>query len=165
MARRPQVQTEPIPSETPDQSPVPSQPISFTDPVSPADQVAAVSDTAPEGFGLVTGPVTPEQMDALHAEANRDNIKADFVRKVMEARAKAAEPPPPPQPVAPAIAEQTKAEQEAGRQAVARHAEQARIHRRPAPEPQTSTAVFRPADYVPDQRKGQGYIKSQTASL
>lgn len=98
----------------------------------------------------------------LRGEATRENIARDFNNKVMAARAKRDAPEPAPQPVPDRIADQTKAEQEAGAAQVRRNEEHRAQHGGPRPNVEgTTTAVFRPQDYVPDQKKGQGYVNSR----
>lgn len=102
-------------------------------------------------------------MDALRAEAGRDETKRDFTLKVLAARAKKEEPPAPPPPLAPRMAEQTNAEIEAGRKMNAHHAA-LQVHRPKPPGPEHGEkhqAVFRPADYVPDPKKNQGNVQGR----
>ena len=99
--------------------------------------------------------------DQLHAES--DNLKRDFLQRVAAARAPEIKPYTPPA-VPPRIAEQTRLEMEAGRQRVAEFAEQQASRPRPAPQQDGSmTPVFRPEDYVPNQKKGEGLIASASA--
>ena len=88
----------------------------------------------------------------------REASKKAFLEKVMEARRKAAAPPPPTQPVPPAVLAQTQAEIAEGKRMQAIHAERAGQRVAPPHDPRegNSVAVFRPGDYVPDQKKGQG---------
>lgn len=93
-------------------------------------------------------------------------------QRIIDARAAAreAEKPRPPQPVSPFIMEQTKREMEAGALQSKWHADQRaaamanvsparRAGLSPVPQPDSIVEVFRPNDYVPDQVKGQGYVK------
>jgi hypothetical protein len=151
----PQEQDQPVETGLSEAATPPkSDPIQFADPISEAEQTAVVSDEP---------TITEAQMNALQAEAARDDTKRDFTLKVLEARAKKDEPPAPPPPLAPRMADQTNAEIEAGRKMNAHHA--ALQSRRPVHVPTQadgkSTAVFRPGDYVPDQKKGQGYVQGR----
>lgn len=98
--------------------------------------------------------------DQLHAES--DNLQRDFLARVAAAKeaGKPKEYTTPPIPER--IAEQTRLEMEAGRRRVAEFAalEASRPKR---PGTQDTVAVFRPADFVPDQKKGQGVIASNSA--
>lgn len=141
------------------QAPAPqqSEPISFEEPVSAADLTAGVGDKPEDAVPLVTA----EQLRALQTEADRDNTKRDFTLKVLAARAKEAQPEQAPPPLAPRIAEQTNAEIAAGRKMNEHHAA-LQVHRpKPDPTNEKHQAVFRPGDYVPDQKKGQGYTQGQ----
>jgi len=146
------------------QAPIPeaSQPINFEEPASLAGLQVAVSDERPEGF-VDPAPISDREMDKLRAEAERENAKVEFAKKIVAARAPKDVPPAPPPPMAPRMVEQTNAEILAGQQAVARHAEHYAKHR-PAPVQENTKAVFRPGDYVPDQQKGQGYVQARSIS-
>lgn len=136
----------------------PSAPINFEEPISAADLTAGVADTPEEARPLLT----EAQMLALQGEAARDDTKRDFTLKVLAARAKKEEEPPAPPPLAPRVVDQTNAEILAGRAMNEHHA--ALQARRPPVEKQRGEkheAVFRPADYVPDQQKGQGYTQGR----
>jgi len=137
-----------------------SDPINFEEPVSAADLTAGVADTPEEARPLLT----EAQMLALQAEASRDDTKRDFTLKVLAARAKKEDEPAPPPPLAPRVVDQTNAEILEGRRLNAHHA--ALQARRPSVPPPTAAdgktvAVFRPGDYVPDQKKGQGNVRAQ----
>jgi len=99
-----------------------------------------------------------EGPESQNAKANRE-----LFDKIMAAR----NTPPPviiKQPPIPHIMEQTKREMEAGRRQSELHAERQRLAlatRKPLSAAElaaqsTSTAIFRPGDYVPDPKKGQG---------
>lgn len=143
--------------QAPAPEPKPDKEISFAEPISAADLTAGVADTPEEARPVLT----EAQMAALQAEANRDETKREFTLKVLAARAKKAEPDAPPPPLAPRIAEQTNAEIAAGRKMNEHHAS-LQVHRHPPEQTnEKHQAVFRPADYVPDQKKGQGYTQGQ----
>lgn len=96
-------------------------------------------------------------------EAENENMRQDFMADLKRANTPVVnEYQTPAIPVR--IAEQTRLEQEAGRARVAEF--EAQKVQRPQPEPQkngTMTEVFRPDDFVPDQKKGQGLIASNSA--
>lgn len=85
----------------------------------------------------------------------------DFTEKVMAAR-RPEEVVHRPQPVAPLIQERTSQEMEAGRRMNEVHATRTAIAPRRVISPAEAAAqgkntpVFRPSDYVPDPKKGQG---------
>lgn len=128
-----------------------SAPITFVEPISADDQVAVVSDSP---------TISDAELAELQRQADMENEKRDFTLAVLKAR-EPVEVPVVPAPVAPRIAAQTAAEMEAGRKMNEHHAKIA--VRRPPPEDQNTgtTAVFRPGDYVPDQKKGQGNIQAR----
>lgn len=95
--------------------------------------------------------------------AENENLKRDFMEKVAAANRPEDKPyTPPAVPIR--IAEQTRLEMAAGAQRVAEF--EAQKASRPQPKPQqdgTMTPVFRPADFVPNQKKGEGLIASASA--
>jgi len=102
----------------------------------------------------------------VQEQAENDNMQRDFMVAVAAARNPEPKPYTPP-PIPERIAEATRLEMEAGRRRVSEFA--AIEAARPKPQPQaqpgnaTMTPVFRPADFVPDQKKGQGNIASDSA--
>jgi hypothetical protein len=107
-----------------------------------------------------------EEPADLRSEAQK--INDQIHQRILEARTQArkAEEPKPPQPASQHILDQTRREMEAGRKTSEWHRaqqEHARSGRPPPPRPgevpEGTVAVFRPNDYVPDQVRGQGYIK------
>lgn len=167
------------PQAAPTQAPPPeatdqSAPIQFADPVSPADLTAGTGETPAAAVAAVEATLAPQEkpielgitdkeMSALQAEANRDNIKKDFFDKVHAARVKEHQEPAAPPPIAPRIVDQTNAELQAGAALVAKN-EELRVRRSPPVPDNTegkNTAVFRPGDYVPNQRKGQGNVQGR----
>lgn len=131
----------------------------------PPPQVAkdfAVSDEKPADF--VEPVIDAASMEKLQAEAKRDDVKRDFTLKILEARKPKPEPQVEPPPLAPRVVEQTNAELAAGRAMVAKNEELAAARRPRVPEPTDGkvTPVFRPGDYVPDQKKGQGNVQART---
>lgn len=149
--------------EQPEASPEASAPINFAEPDSPATPVEVqVSKDKPADF-VDPDPVSAREAAKLQAQAEREQQKREFFEKVMAARQKdAPKDPAPPPPIPDRIRAQIEAEKAAGRKAVAHH-ESLAVKRVPPP-PVKSDAVFRPADYVPDQRKGQGYVQARTLS-
>ncbi len=116
--------------------------INHPDMVAQQMQAKATPDKPAQGFDQAT-------YDEAEVEALRHNFTAQWT--------KAQEPPPPPYkppPVAPAVAEQTRLEMEAGRAKIAEWEARKVQHPRPAPE-QTSTAILRPEDFVPNMNQGQ----------
>ncbi len=157
------VQSEPISA-----SPVEAAPVQSAD--VPLVQVAGLQDDVRVKVGEVNHP-------ELVAEATRQRkthdemarMESDAIKRAFYEKLSARQEPPKvyvPPPVPERIAEATRLEMEAGRRRVAEFAEQQANRPKPAephPSEGTSTAVFRPADYVPDQRKGQGTVASASA--
>lgn len=146
------------------EAPPNTAPIQFQDDT-PQAQVAkefAVSDEKPADF---QDPViTDREMQKLQEEAGRENAKRDFTLKVLEARKPRPEPEFVPPPLAPRVAAQTQAELAAGAALVAKNEELAAARRPRVADPTEGkvTPVFRPGDYVPDQKKGQGNVQART---
>lgn len=165
MSKRPQATNEPAAAapflepnaqvETPQVEVLPEL-VNFPEPVSAADQTAVIEDTAPQ--------ITAAELKELHRQADMENDKRDFVAKVMATREVPVEPPKPA-PLAPRVVSQTQAELEAGKAQVKKNEEHWRHHHGaggPKQEEDTKTvAVFRPSDYVPDQKKGQGQVQAR----
>ena len=140
----------------------PSPPISFEEPAAQLAEGVAISDEKPADF--VDPVISDKEMAALQKEAALEDKKRDFFNKIQAARTPKPEPEFVPPPLAPRVMEQTNAELEAGRALVAKH-EALQAARRPAAPPNDEAQtkpVFRPGDYVPDQKKGQGYIDART---
>ena len=155
--------------------------------VAPVEAVAAQAteglNTAPDALITIVEPEPPKVETAPVPEAPAENARdraereyhekaqariqhfADQMREANKSEIKE----PVKQPVASAILEQTKREMEAGRAMNAHH--EALKANRPAPKLSareiaaagTSTPVFRPDDFVPDPRKGQGVAASTSA--
>ncbi|MDE2105809.1 MAG: hypothetical protein KGL39_51775 [Patescibacteria group bacterium] len=148
-------------AEVPEQNPEPSPPINIQEPETfgLAHQVVA-TDEKPADW-VDPAPAVEELSAAEREQVERDRKKREFHEKVMAARhppqAAPYMPPPPP----PRLRAQIDAELEAGRQAVAHH-EKLKVQRQPPAAEKPQETVFRPADYVPDQRKGQGNLRSRT---
>lgn len=162
-------------------APLNSPPVSVsTEPIAIVEQPTpavvhdfGVSDTPPEGFTApAEAPAAPREvpfltehdLSKLHAEAMREDEKFEFTRKLVEAYK-----PPPEQvyvqpPIAPRVVAQTNAELEAGRKIVAENEalQSQRVHRPAPPEHSGNTEVFRPANYIPDPKKGQGNVQART---
>lgn len=155
---------EQSPDTAPDNPPEQSQPINFADTTEPK-VAAVVTDEAPEGFQDPVPEITERELYTLQREAQRENEKRDFFAKLQAARAPKPQPEYVPPPLAPRLAEQIKAELAAGAAAVARHEENRARRPQPAPNPEPwegkVEAVFRPRDYVPDQKKGQGNVQAR----
>jgi hypothetical protein len=110
-------------------------------------------------------PTRSKEEAKIYDEAMDTNREHEFVHAIMEARKppEVAEHVPPSIP--PAIAEQTRLEMEAGRKRVMEFAGQEverqeahERHKRDKWADKGSVEVFRPDDYVPDQKKGQGNV-------
>ena len=120
------------------------------------------------GSGLAPQRGAPDAIQPwpkeLQTEAEDEDRKRDFVAEVFAARETPAAKVYTPPPVPDAVKTQTQLEMEAGRQRVAEFEaiEASRPKRRPQTN-ETMQSVFRPADYVPDQKKGQGLIPTVTA--
>lgn len=146
-----------------DDAPLPSEPINLAVPdEAPKHFVVAVSDDeppAPEGFAPVTPVVQPaaekpkNARDAAEEKWHQENEakRKDFMERYYAARKETASPRVVIQPVAPAVAAQTLAEQEAGRKMNEHHAGLRGGHpTMPLPDPTgaKTVPVFRPADYT-----------------
>lgn len=108
----------------------------------------------------------------VYEDAVADNREHDFRHAILEAR----RPPDPPKHVpptmSPAVAEQTRLEMEAGAKRVAQFEAEEAARRATHDANQKdkwadkgSVEVFRPADYVPDQKKGQGNVGGTEAPI
>jgi hypothetical protein len=135
----------------------------------PLDQQNQTTDVSePKPFD----PTRSKEEAKVYDEAMAQNREHEFIGAIMEAR----KPPDvkeytPPQ-VSAAIAEQTRLEMEAGAKRVAefaaQEAERQAVHERNKRDKwadKESVPVFRPDDYVPDQKKGQGNITATSAPL
>lgn len=139
-------------------SPDKSAPINFAEPISAADQTAAVADNPQDQL------ISEAQMAELQRVARHDNVKRDFTLKVLAAR----QPPPPdapPPPLAPRVVDQTNAEIAAGRKMNEHHA--ALQARRPAQVQNTkvdghTVSVYRPEEF--DEYKASFKSQGQTVS-
>lgn len=100
--------------------------------------------------------------DQLHAES--DNLQRDFLARVAVAKQEGMPKPYVAPAVPPLIAEQTRLEMEAGRRRVEEFAQIEASRPRRVPQTDgTMTPVFRPDEFVPDQKKGQGLVASNSA--
>lgn len=96
-------------------------------------------------------------------QAENENKVRDFMGKLAAAKRPEDTPYVPP-PIPLRIAEQTRKEMETGAARVAEFEAQQAARPRARPETDRSmTPVFRPADFVPDQKKGQGNLASASA--
>lgn len=127
-------------------------------PDAPVVQTAVFEDAEDEV--VASHGLSDTEFFKLYAEATAENEKEDFRARILEARRAPAPRPPETAAVAPRVLKQTEAERAAGRARVALNAE-AQASRRPVQPNKgdgTMTTVFRPAEYVPDQKKGQGNV-------
>lgn len=150
-----------------------TDPISIAEPEVPqvAKEFVASDEPVPEPARLQHADVKPEpvltdrEFQALYAAAEQEDMKRDFALKIMEANKPVPEPVQMAGPVPARVMEQTKAEMAAGAAQVAKHAA-AEAGRPPRPKDPynegRTDAVFRPSDYVPDQKKGQGNVQART---
>lgn len=138
--------------------PAPStDPIKFDEPISAADLTAGVGNNPEDAVPLITAA----QLEELQKAAARDDMKRDFTLKVLAARQQQVPVEHPAPPLAPRIAAQTNAEIAAGQKMNEHHA--ALQKHRPPPDytNEKHQEVFRPEDWVPDQKKGQGYTQGR----
>jgi hypothetical protein len=100
----------------------------------------------------------------LMERAESENLARNFALSMQAQRNPVVVPYVTPA-VPPQIAENTRLEMEAGRKRVAEFEalEAARPKRAPDPTQGGSVAVFRPGDYVPDQKQGQGLVAGNSA--
>lgn len=161
-------------------APPPSEPINLAIPDEAPNQFAvSVSDDeppAPEGFTPVTPATQPaaekplNARDAAEEKWHQENEakRRDFMERYYAARKETASPRVVVQPVAPAVAAQTLAEQEAGRKMNEHHAGLRGGHPTvPLPDPTgaKTVPVFRPADYTqpPLKTDAQQHAPTRTA--
>ena len=131
-------------------------------PDAPLVQVAGLGDDVQAKVPEVNQVAEAFTKD-LQTHAENDNMKHDFMRDVLKARNPEVKEYAPPA-VPPRIAQQTLDEQAAGRERVAHFAELEKSRpKRPAEANGTMTPVFRPSDFVPDQKKGEGLLASNSA--
>jgi hypothetical protein len=125
----------------------------------------------PDAIPVPAAPAAPIQSSALDAAAaieqaritKLENEKNAFYQAVLDARKQGIPPAIVTPPIPERIRTQTELEKAAGAAAVAVHAAaQGRriIQATALPTDGTMTPVFRPDDFVPDQRKGQGNVTS-----
>lgn len=126
--------------------------------------VQAAVEPAPQEPSKPSEPIKFEAAPVSNQERlqeERAQKARDFTEKVMAAR-RHEEVVHRPQPVAPLIQERTSQEMEAGRRMNEVHATRTAIAPRriisaaEAAAQGKNTPVFRPSDYVPDPKKGQG---------
>jgi hypothetical protein len=121
------------------------------------DVTAKVTEiNQPEQIAISLEERHKRQEAALHIES--EELRQDFLKRVAVARYKEDKPYTPPA-IPERIAENTRLEMEAGKKRVDEFA--AMEASRPRPKPQVdqgTTAVFRPDDFVPNQKKGQGVL-------
>ena len=157
--------------------PIPPTPVVAESAASPTANVSSmvISDepiaAPPDAVPVPAAPSPPVQSSALDAAAQAEqarvrqleNEKNAFYQAVLAARHQGIPPAVVTQPVPARIASQTELEKAAGAAAVAAHAAAQGRRIVPAtalPTDGTMTPVFRPGDYVPDQKRGQGNVAS-----
>jgi hypothetical protein len=172
----------PAPATPSAPSPAPTPAPTVAAPTTPAPAVAQTMiisnepiPTPPDAVPVppvVTAPIHSPALDAAAAaeqarQTKLENEKNAFYQAILKARTQGVPPPIVAQPVAPHIVTQTELEKAAGAAAVAKAAEaQGRriIPPTALPTDGTMTPVFRPPEYVPDQRKGQGNVSGTPLS-
>jgi hypothetical protein len=174
----------PSPSSTaaaPAAAPVPIPPtppvVESVAPPTPTASTMVISDepiaAPPDAVPVPAAPAAPIQSSALDAAAQAEqarvrqleNEKNAFYQAVLAARHQGIPPAIVTQPVPERIASQTELEKAAGAAAVAAHAAAQGRRIIPAtalPTDGTMTPVFRPGDFVPDQKRGQGNVTNTT---
>lgn len=167
----------PAPPTTPSPTPASAPPVAVAVPSAAASMV--ISDepipTPPDAVPVPPAPSPSIQSPALDAAAAKEqaritlleNEKNAFYMAILAARKQGLPPALVTQPVAPHIVNQTQQEMAAGAAQVAKNAEaQGRRIITPTalPTDGTMTPVFRPPEYVPDQRKGQGNVSGTPLS-
>jgi hypothetical protein len=117
-------------------------------------------------------PTRSKEEAKVYDEAMAQNREHEFIGAIMEARKPQEVKEYTPPQVSAAIAEQTRLEMAAGAKRVAefaaQEAERQAVHERNKRDKwadKESVPVFRPDDYVPDQKKGQGNITATSAPL
>lgn len=125
------------------------------------------STEAPEPTVTAVGGAEVKMVEIpreIYENAVEDNRQRNFVHAILDARTPHQRPEYVTPPVPAGVAEQTRLEMEAGRKKVleaeGNEAERKRVteaHKNDKWQTQGKTeAVFRPGDFVPDPRKGQG---------
>lgn len=128
-------------------------------------QTVAKSQTTVVSEEKPFDPTRSKDEAQVYSEASELNREHDFVHAILKAREPVHKPEYVPPAPPPAVVTQTQLEMEAGRKRVMEFAAQ-EIERQEAHErhkndkwaQKPDTAVFRPDDYVPDQKKGQGNV-------
>ena len=105
---------------------------------------------------------TPDFIKIKEPESKFEGLRAKAIQKIMENRNR-VEPEITQSPPTQRMLEQTRLEMEAGRKRI--EASKKRDQINPPPKPKsdgTTTAVFRPQDYVPNMK--QGYVNAKTVA-
>jgi hypothetical protein len=134
------------------------------------EPIPVPADAVPIPAVAPAAPIQSPQLAALAKEearvADLEAQKQAFYQRVRDAKQAGLPKALVPQPIPERILAQTQAEMAAGAAAVAAHAEAqgrriipVQVARPGIVEPTTSP-VFRPDNYVPDQKKGQGNVTS-----
>jgi hypothetical protein len=172
-ASSPSISTDPAPAAVP--ASIPPTPVAVESAASPPSAASSmvISDVPiaapPDAIPVPAAPAAPIQSSALDAAAAKEqarvtqleNEKNAFYKAVLEARQQNVPAAIVVPPIPERILAQTELEKAAGAAAVAAHAAaQGRriIAATALPTDGTMTPVFRPADFVPDQKKGQGNV-------
>jgi len=117
-------------------------------------------------------PTRSKEEAKIYDEAVEQDREFDFIKAILAARTPPEKPVHIPPTPPPAVVEQTRLEMEAGKKRVMEFAteeisrqEAHARHRADKWADKGSTPVFRPDDYVPDQRKNQGHVVAESAPL
>ena len=163
-------------------APAPTLPPPATAPTPPPSSTASAMvisnepiPAPPDAVPVPAAPSPPIVSSALDAAAAKEqaritqleNEKNAFYQAILAARKQGIPPALITQPVPEHIKTQTQQEMAAGAAQVAKNAEaQGRRIIAPTalPTDGTMTPVFRPPEYVPDQRKGQGNVSGTPLS-
>lgn len=163
-------------------APAPTLPPPATAPTPPPSSTASAMvisnepiPAPPDAIPVPAAPSAPIKSSALDAAAAKEqaritqleNEKNAFYQAILAARKQGIPPALITQPVPEHIKTQTQQEMAAGAAQVAKNAEaQGRriIVPTALPTDGTMTPVFRPPEYVPDQRKGQGNVSGTPLS-
>lgn len=128
----------------------------------PSDMQSQTTDASDE---KPFDPTRSKDEAKIYADAEEANRIRDFEAAIVASRTPLPVPEYIPPKPAPAILEQTRLEMEAGKKRVAEFAAEEATRReiheankRDKWADKGSVEIFRPADYVPDQRKGQGNV-------
>lgn len=140
----------------------------------PADlePLEAQSQTTDVSEQRAFDPTRSKEEAKVYDEAMEQNREREFIDAILEARKPPEVPKYVPPTPPPAVQEQTRLEMEAGKKRVmeftAQELDRQAAHERNRKDKWADKAnieVFRPDNYVPDQKKGQGNVVATSAPL